>query len=124
MRLCDEEFAELVQQAVARLPEEFAVHLHDVAIDIAPAPDADTLRRYDVPCADELLGLYVGVPLTERSVEHGPRPPDRILIFKDNIERMCRTRAEVVEEVYRTVFHEIGHHFGLDEDDLFEVGFA
>ena len=124
MRLRDEEFAALVQQAVDRLPEEFAAHLHDVAIDIAPAPDADTLRRYDVPRADELLGLYVGVPLTQRSVEHGPRPPDRILIFQHNIEAMCRTRAEVVDEVYRTVFHEIGHHFGLDEDDLFEVGFA
>jgi len=71
----------------------------------------------------DLLGLYHGTPLTERSLEHGVQLPDRIVIYQRNIERMCRSRSQILREVRKTVFHEIGHHFGLDEDDLAELGY-
>ena len=71
----------------------------------------------------ELLGLYHGTPLTERSIEEGFSMPDRIVLYQRNIEDMCETKDEVIEEIRTTVLHEIGHHFGLDEDDLEELGY-
>ena len=71
----------------------------------------------------DLLGLYCGQPLTDRSVSQPVRWPDRILLYQRNVERICRTRAEVVEQVRITVLHELGHHFGLEEDDLEELGY-
>ncbi len=69
-----------------------------------------------------LLGLYEGVPLTERTSTYSLVLPDRITIFRKAICAMCRTEAEVIEEVRRTVVHEVGHHFGIDDDRLHELG--
>jgi predicted Zn-dependent protease with MMP-like domain len=70
-----------------------------------------------------LLGLYHGTPLTERGVEHHARLPDRITIYQRNIERICRTPAQIVQQVRKTVLHEVGHHFGMDESALEEMGY-
>ena len=66
---------------------------------------------------DELLGLYQGTPLDERGFDYGSLP-DRVVIYRGPISRIARSRREVVEQVRETVLHELGHHFGLEEDDL------
>ena len=81
----------------------------------------------DRPPADEpadLLGLYDGVPLTERGEFYSAVLPDRILIFREPILAICRTYDEVVEQVHITVVHEIAHHFGIDDDRLHDLGYA
>lgn len=123
MKFSDEEFARLVQEAIKGLPDFAHEYLENVVVDIEPAPSARECREMGIDDPGELLGLYVGVPLTERSIEEMPIGPDRVIIYKRNIEQICETRDDVVEEVRTTVLHEIGHHFGLDEDDLEEMGF-
>jgi predicted Zn-dependent protease with MMP-like domain len=71
-----------------------------------------------------LLGLYRGVPLPERSVNQVVEMPARIILFKANIERACRGRSEMIEQIRITLLHEIGHHFGFDEEDLEELGYG
>ena len=73
---------------------------------------------------DELLGLYEGVPLTNRDTYGGMVLPDRITIYRRPICEMCRTEDEVVETVRDTVIHEVAHHFGIDDDRLDELGWA
>lgn len=74
--------------------------------------------------AGGLLGLYEGVPLTERESYGGLVMPDRITIYRQSILDMCASEEEVVEEVRRTVVHEVAHHFGIDDDRLTELGWA
>ncbi len=69
-----------------------------------------------------LLGLYRGIPLTERTSEYSGALPDQITIYHQAICSICNTESEVVEEVRRTVIHEVGHHFGIDDDRLHELG--
>ncbi len=123
MRLSEEVFAELVRLAMERIPASFEPYLADISVDVEPMPDRATCVSLGIRDPRDLLGLYRGTPLTERSVEHISRMPDRITIYHHNIERMCRSRAQVIDQVRKTVLHEIGHHFGLDEDDLDELGY-
>ena len=109
--------------------DEFEGHVTD-ALDSIPASLLDLLENCvivveDEPPADEpdLLGVYDGVPLTERDHEYGAVLPDRIVIFKNPTLRMCQTREEVVEEVGITVVHEIAHYFGIDDARLREMGY-
>ncbi|HRL48295.1 MAG TPA: metallopeptidase family protein [Propioniciclava sp.] len=110
--------------------DEFEGHVTD-ALDSIPASLLDLLENCvivveDEPPADEpdLLGVYDGVPLTERDHEYGAVLPDRIVIFKNPTLRMCQTREEVVEEVGITVVHEIAHYFGIDDARLHDLGYA
>ncbi|HNQ23653.1 MAG TPA: metallopeptidase family protein [Phycisphaerae bacterium] len=123
MRLTEAEFAALVEQALAGIPKSFAPYLKDVVVDVEPLPDRRTCLRMGLRDRRALLGLYHGVPLPDRSVEHSGRLPDRITIYQRNIERVCRTPDDVVTQVRKTVLHEVGHHFGLDEHDLDELGY-
>jgi predicted Zn-dependent protease with MMP-like domain len=124
IQLSPEQFEALVAQAVADIPPAFQGYLDNVAIVIEPRPDRRTCRQMGLDHPRELLGLYHGTPLTERSVEHSGQMPDRISLYQENIERACRTQDEVVEQVRTTILHEVGHFFGLDEDDLDEVGYG
>ena len=123
MKLSENEFTELVRQALEHIPPAFGAYLENVCIDVEAMPDAAACVDGEADDPRDLLGLYIGTPLTERSVDDSLRLPDRIVLYQRNIERECRTKREVVEEIRTTVLHEVGHHFGLDEDDLFEVGY-
>lgn len=123
MKLSADEFADLVDQALQEIPEPLQAYMADVVIDIEPHPDPGTCRSAGISDPRSLLGLYRGTPLTERSVEHYGRLPDHIAIYQRNIERCCRTRRQVVRQIRKTVFHEVGHHFGLDEEDLASLGY-
>ena len=101
-------FELLVERALASLPQEFQNRLENVEVFIEGEPPKDMSNT---------LGLYEGVPLTER-FGHDAILPDRITLFKGPIERACRNEAEIEKEVRLTVLHEVGHFFGLDEAQL------
>ena len=124
MRLSSQEFDRLVEQAISGLPGEFRRHLENVIVEVQRRPSRRLLEEQEVPPGETLLGFYDGVPLTEKSVEDIVEMPERILIFKEPIESCCDTREEVVREIRMTVLHEIGHHFGMDEDELDRLGYG
>ncbi len=108
-----EDFEILVSEALDTIPPELAALLDNVVIvveDEAPQDDP------------ELLGLYSGIPLTERGTSYAGVLPDRITIFRRPTLEICDERQDVVEEVRITVVHELAHHFGIDDDRLHELG--
>lgn len=118
----DAEFDRAAQAALSEIPAELRGYLENVMIEVRPRPDAKLMADFDVP--GDILGLYVGCPLENQS-SAGPvhALPDRIFIFRDNLCAMCVSIDELIEEIRVTVLHEIGHHFGLDEDRLEELGY-
>jgi len=121
MRVSTEEFEALVEEALEQLPEEFKGALENVAVMVQEEPSEEDLEEVgidpDDPDRDDLLGLYQGTPLTERDSFYSALP-DRVLIFRGPILRACDTRRQVIREIRETVQHELGHYFGLEEDEL------
>jgi predicted Zn-dependent protease with MMP-like domain len=117
MRVPLEEFEALVEQALDGLPEEFADLLENVAVIVEEEPDPEDLEALGLDPEDDLFGLYQGVPQTERDSFYTAFP-DRVLIYRGPILRACRNRREVIREVRDTVVHELGHHFGMEEEDM------
>ncbi|MEO8275343.1 MAG: metallopeptidase family protein [Thermoanaerobaculia bacterium] len=121
MRVPPEEFEALVEQALGNLPDEFKAALDNVAVMIAEEPSDEDLIEVGIdpedPERDELFGLYQGTPLTERDSFYSGLP-DRVLIFRGPILRECVTRRAVMREVRETVQHELGHYFGMEEEDM------
>lgn len=118
------EFELIVQQAISDLPDQFADFLEEVPIEIHTRPSRKLLREMGMDDDELLMGLYQGRSLTERSVEDSGRLPDVIYIFQEDHELVCETREELVREVRITVLHEIGHHFGMSEEQLDELGYG
>jgi len=118
------EFARLVEDSLVDLPQEFADFLEEVPIDIRDRPTRKQLSSVGLKDDELLLGLYVGTSLPDRSVETGVRMPDAIYLFQEDIEEVSDSEAELKKEVRITVLHEIGHHFGLNEDDLDRLGYG
>jgi predicted Zn-dependent protease with MMP-like domain len=123
IRIHPDEFAELVDQALASLPESFRPYVENLVVEIQPRASRALLEEMEVPPGEDLLGLYRGVPVTEKSVSAPVDWPERIIIFQRPIEAICDSREELIEEVQRTVLHELGHHFGFDEEGLGELGY-
>jgi predicted Zn-dependent protease with MMP-like domain len=109
-----ERFEELVGDAIDLIPPEFATAMDNVVILVE---DRDREQR-------NLLGLYHGVALTERTSHYGGVLPDRITIYREAILDICEDENDVVEEVAVTVVHEIAHHFGIDDARLHELGWG
>ena len=118
------QFAKLVERALAELPAPFAEHLEEVAVEIRDRPTRKQLAELGLKDDELLLGLYHGRPRTERSVLDGAVMPDVIFIFQEDVELVSDSEQQLVAEVRTTVLHEIGHHFGMDEDDLDELGYG
>jgi len=120
VRIGDAEFRACVESAADRLPARFRGPLGDVVVTIEPLPSEAVLRDEAPVLFDpELLGLFVGVPLAERGDTRasGELPP-RILIFQRNLERQFPDKERLEEEIARTLYHELGHYLGLDEEEL------
>jgi predicted Zn-dependent protease with MMP-like domain len=111
-------FERLVRQAYEGLPPEFLARIENVLLEIRDRPTRADLKSAGVPPGDTLLGLYEGVPLTERTPELSGQLPDRVTIFQRPIEEICRTDEEVIREVQDTVIHEYGHYFGLTDEEM------
>ena len=111
-----EDFEDAVRDALDEIPEELAEQMDNVVVLVEDDPPADD---------PELLGLYEGVPLTERGEFWAAGAlPDRITIYRRPTLALCESREEVVDEVAVTVVHEIAHHFGIDDERLHELGWA
>ena len=118
------DFERLVKRALAELPAQFARFIEQVPVEIRTRPTRRQLRELGMEEDELLLGLYVGRPLTERSVDDGPGMPDVIYLFQEDCELASDSEADLIREVRTTVLHEIGHHFGMDEDDLDAIGYG
>jgi predicted Zn-dependent protease with MMP-like domain len=116
------EFETLVAEALESLPAEIQGWLDNVAIVVAEWPTPEQLARMGMGPYDLLFGMYVGVPKTRRGFTYGESVPDKIVIFRQPIERVCRTPSQIREQVRKTVLHEVGHHFGMDEGQLRAAG--
>ena len=115
MEVSDDEFEGLVTEALDGIPPELASLIDNVVVLIEPEPP---------PEDPDLLGVYDGVPLTERDSTYTFLPPDRILVYRGPLLRMCESTEELVEEVRITVVHEVAHHFGIDDEALHDLGYA
>lgn len=110
-------FRELVKEALDSLPKEFAEKLNNVSVTVDNFPTPYQLRKAKIPPFALLFGLYEGVPQTKRGVYYNSIP-DKITIFKNAIEQVCQNEEDIKEQVRATVIHEIGHHFGLSDEQL------
>jgi len=114
------EFERVVDEALDSLPKRFAEMVHNIAIAVEEEPtdeDLDAIEEDPDDEPSELLGIYRGVALTERSHD-APLLPDEIAVFRGPINRVARTRREAVDEIRETVIHELGHYCGLHDHDM------
>ena len=116
------EFEQLVAQALDDLPPQFHQAMDNIEVLIEAWPSPQALHTAGVPNGQLLLGLYHGIPLTDRTHGYVMVPPDTITIYQGPIEQVYRTPAAVREGVKHTVIHELAHHFGIDDDRLRELG--
>lgn len=122
LSLSEKEFDAVLQSAVRDLPPRIAEALEDVTIAVDAYPDARILESGDDLWGPDLLGLYTGTALPDRSHFDSGRLPDVIHVFKRNLEILCGDREELVREIRDTLFHEVGHYLGLDEEELEDLG--
>ncbi len=120
-RLSRLEFERLVERALRKLPRSFREKGKNVAGVVEDWADDATLAEMGIEPPDTLYGLYRGVDLTHRDTSYGNVLPDTITIYQGPIEEDCVTRDEIIEVVRDTVMHELGHYFGLDDDELHEI---
>lgn len=118
MRLEASKFEELVSQALDSLPEWVREHMDNVEVLIAPWPSSNQLAAAGLGHNALLLGLYEGVPLTQRGRGYHLVPPDRITLFQGPLELQARDDETLVQAIRRTIIHEIAHHFGFSEEHL------
>jgi predicted Zn-dependent protease with MMP-like domain len=121
MRLSRYEFEKIVSKALEELPKKFRDRLENVVVVVEDDPPEEVLRGLGVKSPLHLLGLYQGVSLKHRGIRYGNVLPDRIVIYQRPIEATARTQGEVIRQIRKTVMHEVGHYFGLAENDLREI---
>jgi predicted Zn-dependent protease with MMP-like domain len=116
-----EQFEKLVERALRKLPPPFREKVSNVAVVVEDWADDETLAEMEIEPPDTLYGLYRGVDITQRDSTYGNCLPDTITIYQGPIEEDCETPREMAELVRETVMHELGHYFGLDDDELHEI---
>lgn len=119
------QFDVLVEQAFEELPEEFKGRIENVHVVVDDLPDEFDMRGARIRNPYSLLGLYTGIPLSKRGPEYGMYPviPDRIKLFKKNIERDCRNDREVEERIREVLIHEVAHYFGMTDAEIRKAGY-
>ncbi len=115
------EFEKLVERALKRLPTPFKEKLDNIAVVVEDWADEDTLAEMGIDPPDTLYGLYRGVDITRRDSYYGNCLPDTITIYQGPIEEDCDSRQDMAELVRETVMHELGHYFGLDDEELHRI---
>jgi predicted Zn-dependent protease with MMP-like domain len=115
-----EEFAKVAEEVLDSLPQEFRRRIRNVAVLVEDLPPGQ-VRTPSGPPRKLLQGLFHGVPVTKKSVFNLPTGPDYVVLYQKNIEAVCSTEAEIREQIRLTVIHELGHFFGMDEEQLKNV---
>ena len=115
------EFEQHVAEALASIPKRFRTAMKNIAIVVEDEPSRELLDEMEIGPSDTLLGLYQGTPLTERHWGYGNTLPDRVLIFQGPHERESEDDEDLVCAIAETLIHEIGHYFGLSEEEIQEI---
>jgi predicted Zn-dependent protease with MMP-like domain len=111
-------FERHVSDALATIPKRFRDAMRNIAIVVEDEPSRTLLREMEIGPPDTLFGLYQGVPLTERRWDYGNALPDRIVLFQGPHEREAQDDDDLVASIGETLIHEIGHYFGLSEEEI------
>jgi len=114
-------FERLVTEAIALIPRRFRREIKNLAIVVEDEPSPELLEEMEIEPPDSLYGLYQGTPLTERTWPYGNTLPDRITIFQKPIEEDCEDEDEIRAVIGETLIHEVGHYFGLSEEEIEEI---
>jgi predicted Zn-dependent protease with MMP-like domain len=114
-------FDALVADALRGIPPRFREAMANLAIVVEREPSRSLLMEMEIEPPDTLLGLYQGTPLTERRWDHGNVLPDRILLFQGPLERSSEDEDDLVIAIGETLIHEIGHYFGLSEEEIEDI---
>jgi len=116
-----DDFLQLVDEALSTIPARFRDAMENIAIVVEDQPSTEQLNEVGVEPPDTLLGLYEGTPLTERPWADGNRLPDKVTLFQGPIEEASADEDDLVVAIGETLIHEIGHYFGLSEDEIEEI---
>ncbi len=118
-------FEIIVQKAFDELPKEFKSRIENVHVVVEDMPDEFDLGSVRVMNKHSLLGLYTGIPLSRRGPDYGVYPvtPDRIKLFKDNIERICANDSDTEEKIREVLIHEVAHYFGMTDQEIRKAGY-
>jgi predicted Zn-dependent protease with MMP-like domain len=115
-------FRQVAADALDNLPRSIRAYVENVPVLVEDYPSPDLLSEENI--SPQILGLYLGVPSTEAEVTQQPRDLTRVILFKKNLEKICRDQDDLIEQIQITVRHEVGHHLGLSEEDLERLGLA
>jgi predicted Zn-dependent protease with MMP-like domain len=112
-------FEEYVQRALEMLPDEFRKRMDNIAISVEPYPTREDLRSVGLSNKRHLLGIFRGIPFNRVSPFYsGPVMPSEIVLFQKNLEAIAKTQEDLIKEIRITLLHEVGHYFGMSEEDL------
>jgi predicted Zn-dependent protease with MMP-like domain len=118
----NKEFRSLVKKAIKQLPDAFKNKLENIAIVVEEEPSIKTMKDLGLGAQGRLLGLYQGIPLDDRTHYYAMVLPDKITLYKANIEKFCNSKTEVYQQILHTLEHEIAHHFGISDARLRDIG--
>ena len=116
-----EKFEQLVVEAMALIPKRFRLEMKNIAVVVEDEPSAELLDEMEIEPPDSLYGLYQGTPLPERTWGYGNTLPDRVTLFRKPIEEDSEDDDEVRAVIGETLIHEVGHYFGLSEEEIEEI---
>ena len=114
-------FEQLVAEAIELIPARFRQEMKNIAVVVEDEPSSELLEEMEIEPPDSLYGLYQGTPLPERTWGYGNTLPDRVALFKNIIEEDCETEDDVRDCIAETLIHEVGHYFGLSEEEIEEI---
>jgi predicted Zn-dependent protease with MMP-like domain len=123
VKLNERDFDSIVKKALAKIPEEIRQHLKNILITVKDSP-SELKDSIDMTDGNSILGLFVGIPLIDKSITYPQLYPDMIYLFQSNLERICETAEQLEEEIEITVVHEIAHYIGMTEGRLEELGYG
>lgn len=115
-----DDFAMVLQEALDSLPDEFRSRLDNIEVVVEDEPEPDIKEEFGDAL---LLGLYQGIPMTKRTHYYSGVLPDKISIYRKALLRISRSRRELVENIKKTLLHELGHYFGINDKRLRELGY-
>ena len=114
MEISHDEFDTLIKESLSEIPEEFKEKMDNIVICAEDYPTGDLLHKYG---KRNLLGVFIGVPMTKQYWELS-YSPHRVILFRENIKSICNTNEQIKQEIRTTLIHEIGHYFGFEEEEL------